>query len=78
VRALIRIGDLVGATKRAEIEVEQVGGDNTPEVWRLRFIRAQVLDANGHSEEALSYLGSFAPPGHEDTESMATLKMCLA
>lgn len=75
-RDLMRIGDLDGARKIAEEWIERAGseGDST-ERWRLRFIRARVLDAHGRVEEALSYLESLPPPLADDIESRAVLKM---
>lgn len=69
-RDLIRMGDLDGANKVVETEIERVGDKgNTAELWRLRVIRAQALEARGHVEEALKYLESLAPPSAEDIES---------
>jgi cob(I)alamin adenosyltransferase len=75
-RNLMRLGDLDGASEIAEAEIERVGdrGDTTA-IWRLRFARAQVLEAHGHADEALKYLESLVLPLAEDIESCASLKM---
>src|SRR5712671_5235228 len=75
-RVLIRVGDLNAASSiaRAEIQRREDKG-NTNELWHLRFIRAQVMEAHGHVEEALRYLESLAPPDAQDVESCARLKM---
>ena len=75
----MRLGDLEGARKIAEAKLEGLGNQNSAaEIWNLRFIRAQVLEAHGHVEEALSYLESFIPPPDEEVESRASLKMYRA
>jgi tetratricopeptide (TPR) repeat protein len=76
-RDLIRMGDLDDANKLVETEIERVGDrNNATELWRLRVIRAQALEARGHVEEALKYLESLPPPPPEDIESNAALKLC--
>ena len=46
-RGLMRLGDLNGASRIAEAEIQRLGDqNNTAEIWRLRFIRAEVLDAH--------------------------------
>jgi tetratricopeptide (TPR) repeat protein len=75
-RCLLRLGDLDGANKVAEVEIQCIGDQsNTADLWRFRFIRAQVLDAHGHVDEALKYLESLTPPAPEDSESRAALRM---
>jgi tetratricopeptide (TPR) repeat protein len=75
-RELMRIGDLDAASKIAEVEIQRRRGkDNTTELWRFRFIRAQELEARGHVEEALRYLESLQPPDAQDVESSAALRM---
>jgi len=74
----MRLGDLDGASKIAEAEIQRASDrGNATELWRLRFVRAQVLEAHGHVEEALKYLESVAPPAAEDLESRANLKVHL-
>jgi len=75
-RGLMRLGDFGTAWDVAEAEIRRLGEDvNTTELWRLRFIRAQVLDAWGRVEEALNYLEALSPPEATDLESIAALKM---
>jgi tetratricopeptide (TPR) repeat protein len=75
-RDLMRLGDLDGAKRLAETKIQRLGDqDNTTEIWRLRFVRSQVLDAHGKVEEALKYLESLAPPVAEDIESRAAVRM---
>jgi len=75
-RRLMRIGDLDGASRIAEAEIQRLGDkDNTTELWRLRFIRAEVIDAHGDAEEALRYLESLPLPDAGDVESSAALRM---
>jgi tetratricopeptide (TPR) repeat protein len=75
-RDLMRLGDLDRASEIAEAEIQRVGDQgNTTELWRFRFVRAQVLEARGHADEALKYLEALAPPPAEDVESCAGLKM---
>ena len=75
-RDLMRIGDLDGALKLAEAWIGRLGdaGDDA-ELWRLRFVRARVLDAEGRAEEALQYLESYCAPNPSDSESGSALKM---
>ena len=62
-RDLMRVGDFDGARRIAEAEIERAGSDrDSTELWRLRFIRAQTLEAYGQVEGALSYLESLLPP----------------
>lgn len=75
-RDLMRIGNFTEAKRLAEEETER--GPNTSEVWTLRFVLAQVMDANGRTYEALSYLESLVPPTTAEVESIATLKMYRA
>jgi tetratricopeptide (TPR) repeat protein len=78
-RDLMRLGDLEGAREIAEVELERLGSqDCCAEIWNFRFIRAQVLEAQGRAEEALSYLESFVSPHEEEVESRASLKMYRA
>jgi len=75
-RDLMRLGDLYGASKIAEAGIQRVGDQgNTTELWRLRFVKAMVLEAHGHVEQALKYLESLTPPSAEDVESCTSLKM---
>ena len=72
----MRVGDFVSARAIMEERIESIGNDaNTGEVWSLRFIRAEVLEARGRVEEALEYLESLAPPAAGDIESAAALRM---
>jgi tetratricopeptide (TPR) repeat protein len=78
-RCLMRRGDIGEADSIVRDELRRIGdGVNGTEVWRLRFIRAQVMEARGQVEEALSYLESFEPPDTADTESTAKLRMYRA
>jgi len=75
-QGLMRLGDLDGASKVAEAELQRLGdGGDTTELWHLRFIRAQVIDAHGNAEAALRYLESQPLPDACDVESSAALKM---
>jgi tetratricopeptide (TPR) repeat protein len=75
-RELLRLGDLNGASRIAEAEGRRLGDKgNTTELWRLRFIRAEVMDAHGDSVEALRYLESLPLPDASDVELNAALKM---
>lgn len=75
-RDLMRTGDLEGARKIAQAEIERAGVESdSPEVRSLRFIRAKALQVLGHVEEALGYLESLPPPPADDIESRGTLKM---
>jgi tetratricopeptide (TPR) repeat protein len=75
-RDLMRLGDLDGASKIAEEEIQRAGDQgNTTELWRFRFVRAQILEVHGRVDEALKYLESFAPPLAEDVKSSASLKI---
>jgi tetratricopeptide (TPR) repeat protein len=75
-RDLLRLGNLDDANRIAEAEIQRIGDHgNTSELWPFRFIRALVLDAHGHVEQALEYLESPAPPVAEDIESRAALRM---
>jgi tetratricopeptide (TPR) repeat protein len=73
---LILIGDLRSASEIAEGEIDRLGDQgNSTELWGLRFIRARVLDAQGHVEEALRYLETRGQPTAEDIESRAALRV---
>lgn len=73
---LMRVGNLDGANAAAEREIQRLGEHgSSAEVWRHRFIRAQVLDARGQTGEALKYLRSPTPPNADDIESEAALRM---
>jgi hypothetical protein len=75
-RDLMRVGDFDGARRIAEAEIERAWSDSdSTERWRLRFIRAQALEAHGHVEGALSYLESLPAPPADDIESRAALGM---
>ena len=72
----MRLGDFEGARRLAEAEIERHACQEVkPQIWDLRFIRADVLEARGRVEEALNYLESFAPSVGDLFESGATLKM---
>jgi tetratricopeptide (TPR) repeat protein len=74
-RELLRIGDMESARKVVDCGIEQFEDDvNTSELWRLRFMRAQILSLRGRSEEALQFLESLTPPDINDAESTAELK----
>jgi len=46
-RELMRLGDLDGASKTAEEEIQRVGDQgNTVELWRFRFVRSQILEVH--------------------------------
>jgi tetratricopeptide (TPR) repeat protein len=70
-----RVGDLDGERRAAEAEIRRLGDSNTAELWRLRFLRAEMIEARGNIEEALLFLESLPPPRLDDTESSAALKM---
>jgi len=73
---LMQQGNVGEARKIAEEELEQITSEtNTPELWRLRFILARALEAQGHVAEALQYLESLAHPCERDKESRAFVKM---
>ncbi len=78
-RDLLRLDDLDGASRVAEDEIRRVedhGGN--PEIWRFRFVRADIMRLRGHAEEALKYLegqGSLYPPEASDAESLIALQM---
>jgi tetratricopeptide (TPR) repeat protein len=75
-RNLLRLGDLEAAARIAEAEIQRVGDrGNTNDLWKFRFIRADILQMHGHREEALRYLESLTPPDSKDVESCAALKM---
>ena len=75
-RGLMSLGDLDGASKIADAEIQRLGDkSNTTELWRLRFIRTDVIDAHGDTEGALRYLESLPPPDAGDVESSAALRM---
>jgi len=73
---MMRLGDLDGASKIAEAEIQRVeNGGVSAGIWHYRLIRAKILGSRGRVEEALRYLESFASPGPLDLESSAGLKM---
>jgi tetratricopeptide (TPR) repeat protein len=75
-RNLLWHGDLEAAARIADAEIQRVGNrGSTNDLWKFRFIRADVLQMHGHREEALKYLESLAPPDSWDVESCAALKM---
>jgi tetratricopeptide (TPR) repeat protein len=52
--------------------------ENSAELWRLRFARAEIMRLRGHAEEALKYLQtreSLYPPVPSDAESLIGLLM---
>lgn len=72
----MRLADLDGASKIAEAELQRLGNKaNTTELWRLRFIRAEVINAHGDAGGALRYLESWPLPDAGDVESTAALRM---
>jgi tetratricopeptide (TPR) repeat protein len=74
-RDLIRLGDIDGAWEAAKFGLAELAGqDNDSEIWRLRFIRAQLLDIRGKTQEALAFLEEFAS-GPRDPYCVAALKM---
>jgi tetratricopeptide (TPR) repeat protein len=75
-RDSLRLGDLDKASRIAEAEIQRLEGSvNSNELWRSRFIRAEILVLCGRVGEALRYLESLAPPDPCDVESCARLKM---
>jgi tetratricopeptide (TPR) repeat protein len=77
-RRLLRLGNIDEASRVAEAAIARLGDiGNTRNVWRLRFIRAEIMGTRGHLEDAVRYLESLAPPGAADAESLSELKMYL-
>jgi hypothetical protein len=78
-RDLLRLDDLDGASRIAEDEIWRVEDQGSnPEIWRLRFVRAEIMRLRGHVEEALKYLEareSLYPPEASDAESLIGLPM---
>ncbi len=78
-RDLLRLDNLEGASRIAEDEIGRVDDHgNTLEIWRLRFVRAEIMRLRGHAEEALKYLEareSLYPPEAADAESLIALLM---
>jgi tetratricopeptide (TPR) repeat protein len=73
---LIRLGEHDKAKESAEAEIQRVEDHgNSTKLWRVRFVRAQVLAEHGHVNDALKYLESLTLPPVEDVESCAGLKM---
>jgi tetratricopeptide (TPR) repeat protein len=73
-RDLFRIGKLDEASQAAEAEIERVSDfGNTAELWRARFVRADVLSTRGHVDAALTYLESLRPPKSTDVPSCVGL-----
>lgn len=73
---LLHVGDLNGASEIAEAKIQRLGDkSNTTELWRLRFIRTEAIDAHGDTEGALRYLESLPPPDPGDVESSVALRM---
>src|SRR5271157_4171164 len=77
-RDLIRFGDLDGAAKIVDAELQRCEDEGlSANVWGLRFARADLLRLNGHIEEALAYLASkeaLYPPESSDLPSQIGLK----
>jgi len=78
-RDLLRLDELDGASRIVEDELGRVEDQgNNPEIWRLRFVRAEIMRLRGHAEEALKYLEareSLYPPDASDAESLVGLLM---
>src|SRR6266446_1755590 len=78
-RGLLRLDDLDGASRIAEDELGRVKDyGNAAQIWRLRFVRAEIMRLRGHTEEALNYLetrASVYPPEASDAESPIGLMM---
>jgi tetratricopeptide (TPR) repeat protein len=76
---LLRRDDLEGASRIAEDRLDRIEDQgNNPAIWRLRFVRAEIMRLRGHTEEALKYLESRAsvyPPEASDAESLIGLLM---
>jgi tetratricopeptide (TPR) repeat protein len=76
---LLRIDDLDGASRIVEEELGRVEDNgNIPNIWQLRFVRAEIMRLRGHVEEALKYLEareSLYPPEASDAESLIGLLM---
>ena len=71
-RELLRLGDIEAAGEIAEAEISRLADQgDTVELWRARFIRAEILSMKGHTEAALRYLDSLtAPPSTELSVAM--------
>ena len=78
-RDLLRLDNLDGASRIPEDELDRVEDQgNSAEVWRLRFVRAEIARLRGSAEEALKYLEdreSLHPPEASDAESLIALLM---
>lgn len=76
---LMRSDDWEGAHQIIEIELDRCEDrGNSPEIWRLRIVRADLLRLRGRVEDALDYLTRLQflyPPSTEDIFSLARLKM---
>jgi hypothetical protein len=59
---LLILGDLEGAERTAGAHIQRVGDSgNTNDLWKARFVRAEVLATRGRVEAAIQYLESLAP-----------------
>lgn len=75
-RVLLRLGDIDGASRLADGEIDRIADTgNTNGLWKIRFVRAEILALRGQVEGALTYLESLPPPDARDLESCASLKM---
>src|SRR5689334_10118231 len=78
-RDLLRLDDLEGANDIAEAGIERVADQgNDSELWRLRFVRAEVMRLRGKPEQALKYLESqpaLNHPNDHDIESRCGICM---
>jgi len=79
VRDLMRSDDLDGAHRIAETELARCGDvGNSPEIWGLRVVRADLLRLRGHVEQAAKYIEACeatCPPAKDDYASLARIKM---
>jgi tetratricopeptide (TPR) repeat protein len=77
-RELIRLGDLDGASRIVDSELQRCEDEGpSAEVWNLRCARADLTRLRGHTEEALAYLVAKEkafPPESDDFPSLIGLK----
>jgi tetratricopeptide (TPR) repeat protein len=75
-RERMRLGDLDGASKMAETEIQRIGSSGlAADFWQYHFIRAKILGSREGAERALKYFESLFPPDVADVASCAELKM---
>jgi tetratricopeptide (TPR) repeat protein len=78
VRDLIRLCDYDGASRLVDAGLQRCEDKgSSPEVWNLRFARADLTRLRGHTEEALAYLSAKEkefPPEINDVPSLIGLK----